>query len=273
MQLTPLGTSACVPNPTDACSGHLLRHGSAAVLLDCGPGVVGNLRRHIPDFRELSAIVISHMHEDHFLDLFSLRCGLKYLPAIAGGDLVKVPLYLPPGGKALIVQLQQVLLDHRAMHPVDAGPGGACGSWHDVFQIAEYSAAAPVEVDGLRFEFAEVVHDIPAWGIRTAADGLTFAYSGDSGPCDGLVDLARGVDLFLCEAGSPENPDLEHSLAGSRVHLSGAEAGATAAKAGVKRLLLTHLWSEYDAEARLRAASASFSGPVTLARPNDTYSI
>src|SRR5580765_665190 len=135
VEITPLGTSACVPNPGNACSAHLLRDGETTLLLDCGPGVIGNLRRHIPAFRGLSGILITHMHKDHFLDLLPLRYGLMYLPPIAGGPHVRIPRCLPPGGKALLVQLQQTLLDHNAMAAYDAGPGGAEGSWNDAFEI------------------------------------------------------------------------------------------------------------------------------------------
>jgi ribonuclease BN (tRNA processing enzyme) len=271
MDVTPLGTSACVANPGNACSGHLLRDGETTLLLDCGPGVIGNLRRHIPDFRRVSGILITHMHKDHFLDLLPLRCGLKYLPPVAGGPLVRIPLCLPPGGKALLVRLQQTLLDHNAMAAFDAGPGGAEGSWDEVFDIREFEPGQAFTFSGLGVRTEPVVHDIPAWAV--AVDGSRrFAYSGDSGPCPGVVDIARDADLFLCEAGSPEDPEVG-LLPGTRAHLSASEAGEIAREANAEKLLLTHLWWEYDSTARVEAARAAFGRDVELAEVNKSYEI
>ena len=86
----------------------------------------------------------------------------------------------------------------------------------------------------------------------------SMAYSADSGPCDALVELARGVDLFVCEAGSPGEQEMQ-------MHLNGRQAGEVAAQAGAQRLLVTHLAPGTDSVDTLAHARSSFGGPVGLA--------
>ena len=105
-----------------------------------------------------------------------------------------------------------------------------------------------------------MVHPVTAYALRVEAGGRTLAYSGDSGLCPGLDDTARDADLFLCEAsfleGAPNPPDL---------HLTGAEAGRTAAGAGAQRLLLTHIPPWHDPQVVLGEAVGEYDGKVELA--------
>ena len=95
-----------------------------------------------------------------------------------------------------------------------------------------------------------------------------LAYSGDSGVCPGLDDTARDADLFLCEAsfmeGAPNPPDL---------HLTGAEAGSTAARVGARRLVLTHIPPWHDAQKVLVEAQGEYSEPIELATPGASYDL
>src|SRR5262245_26342450 len=100
MELTILGASAATPNPGDASAGYLVTSGQTAILIECGSGVLSKLRTQI-DPRTLSAVVISHVHADHLLDLVALRYGLKYAPPGPGAP---IPLYLPPNGRTFCDQ-------------------------------------------------------------------------------------------------------------------------------------------------------------------------
>jgi ribonuclease BN (tRNA processing enzyme) len=96
-----------------------------------------------------------------------------------------------------------------------------------------------------------------------------LAYSADTAPCDALQRLAHNADLFLCEAsyndGEENPPDL---------HLTGRDAGEAAAKAGVARLLLTHLVTAWGSEANAyESASAAFAGPIEVARAGASYEV
>ncbi|URN12122.1 MBL fold metallo-hydrolase [Streptomyces radiopugnans] len=113
-----------------------------------------------------------------------------------------------------------------------------------------------------------VRHPVETYGFRVEHDGRALVYSGDTGPCDALCDLARGADLFLCEAsftdGKEDIPEL---------HLNGRQAGECARDAGAGRLVLTHIPPWTDPQHNLRDARAAFGGPVEMARPGAVYEI
>lgn len=114
----------------------------------------------------------------------------------------------------------------------------------------------------------KVCHPVDTFAIRIEHGGRSLAYSGDTGICEALDELAEGVDLFLCEAsfvhGKEDIPDL---------HLNGREAGETAARAGVGRLVLTHIPPWTDAARNLADARTVFHGPAEVAMPGAVYEI
>jgi len=112
------------------------------------------------------------------------------------------------------------------------------------------------------FASEHVAHPIETFSFRFEHGGRALAYSGDTGESPALVELARSADVFLCEAGFPDLPDLPPNL-----HLCGRQAGEHAARAGAGQLILTHLDRENDPGPNLAGAAAAFGGPVTLAVP------
>jgi ribonuclease BN (tRNA processing enzyme) len=111
------------------------------------------------------------------------------------------------------------------------------------------------------------VHPIECYAIRLTAEGRSLVYTGDTGPSDDVVALARGTDVLLAEAAHPPGPGLPPGL-----HLTGREAGEHAAAAGVGRLLITHIPAWVDSIGQLMSASAVF--PETeLVRSGATYEI
>ena len=255
MNLTILGASAACPAPGGACSSYLVQHDATNLVLDCGPGSLPNLRRAL-DYRAVTAVVLSHLHSDHILDLIPYRYGLRYGPG-ARPDAPRLPLWAPPDGAAYLERLGQALAGEPGFF--DAG-----------FEVREYDPAAGLTIGPLRLSFAPLPHYVPVWGIRCTAGDATLVYSADSGPTPALADLARGADLFLCDATllQPDPGDPRQ-----RGHLTAAEAGAIAQAAGVRRLLLTHLWPELGLPALLAAAQAAFAGPVELAREGARYAV
>lgn len=114
----------------------------------------------------------------------------------------------------------------------------------------------------------KLCHPVDTFGIRVEHNGRALTYSGDTGTCEALAELAEGSDLFLCEAsfihGKEDIPDL---------HLNGREAGEYAARAGAGRLVLTHIPPWTDAERNLADAREVYDGPVELAVPGAVYEI
>src|SRR5215469_11647841 len=151
MRVRVVGSSASVPRPGRACSCHLIRTREANVLMDIGSGALANLRE-VMDYPDLDAIIISHMHADHFLDLIPLRYGLKYGPLLRDG---RMPVYLPPGGEAML----------RAFCSAFASEGPN-DFLDEVFLIKEYDPAQPLEINDVRLSFRQTRHYIDTYSIR-----------------------------------------------------------------------------------------------------------
>jgi ribonuclease BN (tRNA processing enzyme) len=244
--LRVIGSSPAMPRPGSACSSYLVRSSVTGVLLDIGPGAVGKLQL-ATDPSRLDAIVISHMHADHFLDLVPLRYGLKYGPAPSER---RVPLWLPPGGRAVLAELAN-LASHGA-HP---------DFFDDVYLVDEYDPARPLEIGDLHLSFCRTRHYIAAFAVRAERNGASVTYSADTAPCDAVVELARNTSVFLCEAALGLD-----SEEGERGHCSAYEAGEMAHRAGADRLVLTHYQAMFVVEDLVAEAERVFRGPIVAAQ-------
>ena len=180
VRLTVIGSSPAWPNPGSAQSGYLVE-GAGRLLLDCGPGVLGRLRE--ADLLAVDAVAITHFHLDHWGDLVPW-C---WLSAYGIEEVPRPELWLPPGGKGELERF--------------AGLWGNDEMFERAFDLREFEPGVPFDAAGFRVEARAVDHyTLQAFGFRVGHGGRTLAYSGDSGPGEGLAALARGVDLFLCEA-------------------------------------------------------------------------
>lgn len=254
MQLTVLGRSPASPNPGEACAGYLVEGGGARVLVDIGPGVVAQLlRRHHPD--ELDAVVVSHLHADHMLDLVTLR---YVYPWRARPREERLRVILPPGSADQMLELAR-------------GVGNA-RHFEDSFRLSEHDGTSPFAFGGLDLTPIETVHFIPCWGFRIEAHGRRLSYTADTAPCGGLEDLADKADLLLSEA-TLRTLDEDAQPPERRGHLLPAEAGDAARQGGSRGLLLTHLPVEDDASQARRAASDAYGADVEIAEPNATYEV
>ena len=245
MRLRVVGSSPSVQRAGRACSCYLLRTRDATVLFDLGSGALGNLHQAI-DYPQIDAVVISHMHADHFLDIIPLRYGLKYGPLLREG---RMPLWLPPGGEGMLRTL------------VSAFASEGKGDFLDeVFEVHEYNPSEPLEVNDVRLTFRQTRHYIDTFAIRAERGNASVLYSGDTAPCDAIVEHAKNCSIFLCEATlglGVEN--------GVRGHSSAEEAGEMAQRAGVHRLVLTHYSSTYAPDELVEAAQTVFRGRVSIA--------
>jgi ribonuclease BN (tRNA processing enzyme) len=220
VRLTVIGSSPAWPNPGGAQSGYLVE-GPGRLLLDCGPGVLARLREQAA-WPEVDAIAITHFHLDHCGDLIPWVWGSLAGPA-AGRE--RPELWVPPGGEAILADLARCL-------------GGFPDMFERTFRLAEYPEGETTPIAGFDVLPLRMQHySMVSFGFRVSSGGASIAYSGDSGPSDALVELARGADLFLCEATLADDGTGEGDPRG---HLSLAEAEAAFAASGARRLVVTH---------------------------------
>jgi len=262
MRLTVLGEWPSWQDAGGACSGYLIEENGTAVLLDCGNGVFAKLRERI-DYIDLDAVVISHLHADHFLDLVPYSYALTYAPRQQ-----PVPVDRWPG------------TDHPARPELHVPPGGQeafrriVGTWgnHDLienaFRMREYKPSDELEIGPFRISFRAVPHftETFAMNIHSNGAGRRLVYGADCSPTDALSDFAHGAELMLIEATLPR-PE----RTGMRGHLTPEEAGTHGR--GAKRLVLVHISDELDADWARDEAAKAFGGEVDVAREGAVYEI
>ncbi|MBY8887967.1 MBL fold metallo-hydrolase [Streptomyces sp. PTM05] len=250
MKLTVVGCSGSFPSADSACSSYLVEADGFRLLLDMGNGALGELQRHCGLY-DLDAVVLSHLHADHCIDMCGYFVARYYRHD--GGVPEPLPVYGPEGTEARLATAYGDVPDDKCMSEVFDFRTLTPGS----FRVGPFT---------LRAE--RVRHPVEAYGFRVEHGGRTLTYSGDTGPCDPLIELADGADLFLCEAsfthGKEDVPDL---------HLTGRDAGEYAARAGAARLVLTHIPPWTDPKTNLTDARTAYPGPVELARSGAVYEL
>lgn len=241
MRLTVLGCSGSVVGPDSPASGYLVQApDTPALVLDFGGGVLGALQRYIDP--GMVHVLLSHLHADHCLDLPGLFVWRRYHPT-------------PPVGKALMYGPSGTW---ARLGAASSPYGGETDDFNDIFDIRHWVDGQPVSLGALTVLPRLVTHPTESFGLRiTDPSGASLVYSGDTGFCESLIELAHGADVFLCEASWTDAPDRPRNL-----HLSGTEAGRAATLAGVRELLLTHIPPWTSREDVISEAKAEFDGPV-----------
>jgi ribonuclease BN (tRNA processing enzyme) len=249
MRLTVLGCAGSFPGPDSPCSAYLLEADGFRLLLDFGTGALSGLQRYAT-LKSVDAILLTHLHADHVLDAASYVVVRRYAP---DGPYPALPLYAPAGASERLA---------GAYGSVGEGPLDDVYIFHDLkagtFEIGPFSVSAD-----------RVSHPVETYGVRVEHGGKVLAYSADTSACNALDRLAQGADLFLCEASYADGADNPPGL-----HMTGRDAGETATKAGVRRLVLTHLVLAWVSEARVvEAAVSAYEGPIEVARAGARYDI
>lgn len=251
MELMIIGSSGSASGPGNPASCYLVRHAGRSVVLDLGPGAFGALFGAV-DVAALDALVLSHLHADHCLDAVALNIAARY--GIADRWQQPLPLVAPDG---VLERLVQADLATPATVEVIAEEVEKFEQVYRPMNLPDVREVGPFALRSAR-----MAHPVEAYGVRLEVAGRSLVYSGDTGPCDALVELATGADVLLAEAGwgNQDEPI-------PNVHLTGRAAGEAAAAAGVGTLVLTHIPPWHDAEATLADAQEAFGGRTVLALP------
>ncbi len=255
-----MGCSGSVSGPESPASSYLVRAPyegrTFALVLDLGPGATGALFRYL-DPREVDAIGLSHLHPDHCHDLCGFYVAARYSTTAPWPG---ISVYGPPGTRERIGRAYEV----PGSTSREPGPGIETHfdyrDWQPQQRIGPFLVRA-----------ARVDHPVEAYALRVTEDvpdGGSLVFSGDTGPCSALVELARGTDLLLAEAAFLDRPGNPTGL-----HLSGRDAAEAAAAAGVDHLVLTHIPPWHDRDQVLAEAVPHLDGRVELASPGATWTI
>lgn len=205
-----LGTNSPYPEPGRPCSGYLIEAGQTVLLMELGHAVWPELLRFC-DPNTIDAVWVSHLHPDHCVDLFAAYQWARNTP-----DAKRLKVFGPPGWSARL----------GAALPNDNG----AAVLQRAFDVHEHSQA-PHMIGDVTLESVPVKHSVPTWGLRVTYCGTSLAYSGDSGVCQALADLANGSKVFLCEAGADQQRQEFHCTPEDAANLVGSGP----------RLVLTHL--------------------------------
>lgn len=242
LAITVLGCDGSYAGPGGACSGYLVEGGGASVWLDAGPGTLANLQRHL-DLDTLDAVVLTHAHPDHWVDVLPYHNVVRYLRPRTG-----VAVFSPPEVRRLAREVN--------------------GRLEPAFDWNEVHDRSSVEVGGLSLSFSRTDHPPETLAVRIdAAGGASIGYSADTGPGWSISELGPGLDLAMCEASL--TPEDERKVQ----HLTAAQAGASARAAKVRHLVITHLQPGVDADRSRSDASAAFGLPVDVAAVGQRYEV
>jgi len=237
MELTVLGCSGSYGSPAGgACSGYLVRAGASVMWVDCGNGSFANLQQHV-NAADLTAVVITHVHPDHCVDLYGLHVMNTY-----GLERTGLPVYAPEG--------------------VARRLEGLVGKWDDTFDWRLVGDGDRIDVDGTSLRFSRTSHPPPTVAVEIAHDGKRLVYTSDTGPEWSCEVFGAGADLVLCEA------TYQHDDIRAPIHLSARQAGEAARAARARNLMLTHLWPTIDPIASVEEGSEAFGNAVVLAAPH-----
>ncbi len=252
MKLTIVGCSGSFPGPDSAASCYLVeaeyRGDVFRIVLDLGSGALGSLQRYTP-LESIDAVVLSHLHADHCLDMCGFFVVRRYHPDGAMGEL---PVYGPEGTGDRIARAYDMDSAEQMKDEFDFRVFPA-----DKFEIGPFTVSV-----------AEVDHPVAAFAIKLTDGDHTLVYSGDTARCRSIERFAAGADMLLAEASflaSVDNPP--------HLHMTGGEAAGVAERAGVGRLVLTHVPPWYSPDVVLAEAAPRFSGHTVLATPGAVFDV
>jgi ribonuclease Z len=271
MDVVTLGTGSPIPDPNRGGSAILVRAAGATVLVDCGRAVVMRLAGAgvIPPM--LDRVLLTHLHSDHITDLNDVITTRWVMSPVE----LPLPVTGPPG-TAGVVERTVAMLDHDVQYRLDHH---ADLTWRPTCDTTELTDGVAWEAEGIRVVAAPTDHKPvhPTVGYRFEAEDKVVALAGDTIPCEGLDRLCAGADVYVQTV---VRPDLVRAVPSPRFqdildyHSSCDDAGRTAARAGVKTLVLTHPVpppAPGTEDEWLAQAATEFDGEIVLA--HDLWSI
>lgn len=247
IDLTILGNYGPYATAKSACSGYLINADGFQIMLDCGNGAFSKFQKY-GDLSKLNILMITHMHEDHYSDIFCLRHAIRYQMK-EGIRKDPVFLYLPEGPEEIMEKIK---------------------SWDEEFVVINLEEAVQIVNDFNRFqlEFFPVQHEMPAYGVHFEVDGnRLLTYTGDTGWYPELQNLCANTKFLLTEASLQEYEVAERG----NTHMSARQAGRLAQNCGAENLILTHFFPEHNLHQLQREAESVYDGKTYMSSCGKQY--
>jgi len=266
MHLTLLGTGCPAVHAQRYGPAQIVRHGDTKLLVDCGSGVTQRMAQAGFSGRDIDAVLLTHLHSDHIIDLFQLVISSWH----QGRDRPQ-RVFGPPGTYSYVdglVSLWQSEMERRIEH--ERRPSALALQT----EVTEIKPGEEVEFGALRLRAVEVDHKPVrhAYGFVFESDQAKLVISGDTRPCDALTQAAQGADLLLHEVFVHHEMKIEAGVRSAETieqvasyHTLSSDVGKVAARAGVKWLALTHFVPpDCDTDALAKEIAADFDGKITM---------
>lgn len=238
-KITILGTANVVPDQTHQNTHLLVESDSRIILVDCPGNPFVRLDQVNLNPNAITDLILTHFHPDH----------------VSGLPLLLIDMWLTERKDALTIHgLPEVLEKCKRMMSLYDWE-----DWEDFYpinfhEVLEKGVINLIDSEDITVEAAHVCHLIPTIGIKFTFDEGAVCYSGDTAPCDEVIQLAKDCDILIHEATGE-----------MKGHTSPSEAGKIAEAAGVKNLFLIHYPVDLDPQKMINEASAHFSGEVFIA--------
>jgi len=252
MELVTVGTGTVAPSARRTAPCHWVGRGELRILLDCGAGALHRLAEFGLPWQQVTHVVVTHFHPDHFGELPMLVFALRH----ATEPPRKEPLVIL--GPAGTVRLVKALAQGFGSWLLD--PGFPIG----ILDVRD-GEPFPLNAD-VSLETCPVPHTPESVAVSVTAPEGRLVYTGDTGPSEELARWAAGCDLLLAECSLPEAQALD-------MHLTPQRAGELAAQAGAARLVLTHFYPPVETSDPAAGARTRFAGPIAVARDGDRFAI
>lgn len=241
LTVTVLGCDASYSGPGGNCSGYLVRSADDTVVwLDAGPGTLSEVQRHV-DLEEIDAVVLTHEHPDHWLDLVPTVTALRYY--VPRGPL---PAFGTAGTRARL--------------------NATCDEMDEALVWTTIGGSATLAIGGQRWRFSQTDHYVETLAVRVEFEGRSIVYSSDTGPGWTVADLGP-ADLVICEA-----TFLADKEPAGILHLSARQAGASA-RGVTPRLVLTHRDPRLQPEPHVAEAAEAFGAVPEVATVGAVFAV
>ena len=272
LTLTVLGSAGAYrTHDGSRASGYLVQHGATTLVLDLGHGTYAPLAAQIGinALPQISAVAISHLHPDHWVDLAALRHALVHGNKM-GADARSVAVISPSGlAPRLATLLDDQTPEEQAAGTRDSLQPFAFSTWRSDAALPPLGGGRALPVGSLLVQSARVRHTGESYALRVALrDQPGLTYSGDVSHWEDLAVIVRPGDTLLCEAAGGAAQWREDDT-----HVTAYGAGKAAASTGAAKLLLTHFGAEVDPVEAVRAAATEFSGEIVAVREGDRFEI